>query len=137
MPESTALPPDFQALIESIPGLLPLRRGSVSERYMKCGKASCACRHDDSARHGPYFSWTRVIDGVTHSRMLSPAQADIVRRQIASGAEFRRIIEQFWEAAERLADEEIDTPADASPETAEKGGSRTSSRRRSGPKSPP
>lgn len=130
MPESTAHPANFQALLDSALALLPLRRGTVSERFMKCGKASCACRRNDSARHGPYFSWTRVIDGVTRSRLLSPAQADVVRRQVAAGGEFRKIVEQFWEMAERLADQEIEDPTDASKESPEKGGSVTNSKRR-------
>lgn len=132
----TALPADMQSLVDSIPALLPMRRGSVSERYVKCGKATCACRADASARHGPYFSWTRVIEGVTHSRLLSPTQAEVVRRQVASGGEFRKIVEQFWDAAERLADQEIENATDASNETAEKGGSRTSLGRRSRRKPP-
>ena len=102
---------------------------------MKCGKPTCACRDDASARHGPYHSWTRVIGGVTHSRLLSPAQADVVRRQVAAGGEFRKLIEQFWEVAERLADQQIEGTTDASKEAAEKGGSNASSRRRWKPKS--
>ena len=104
-------------------------------RFQKCGKASCACTTDPAARHGPYHTWTRVIDGKTHSRVLTAAQAEVVGQQIASGAEFRALIEQFWQAAERLADQAIAEPKTAPP-AAEKGGSATSSRRRSRPKSP-
>lgn len=132
MPQSPPLPADLQALVDSIPALLPMRRGAVSERFMRCGKPACACHRDEDARHGPYYSWTRVIDGTTRSRLLSPAQAEIVRRQVAAGGEFRRTIEQFWEAAERMADQEVERPADP---PAEKGGSATNSRRRSRPKS--
>lgn len=135
MPQPDALPPELSALVASVAPLLPMRRGSVGERYQMCGKPSCACHRDPTARHGPYHSWTRVIDGKTHSRMLTAAQAELVRQQIASGAEFRLLIEQFWEAAERLADQAIAEPQTAPP-AAEKGGSATSSRRRSRPKSP-
>lgn len=137
MTHTLSLPADIQALLDRVPTLLPLRRGGVSERYMKCGKPTCACRTDDAARHGPYFSWTRVIGGVTHSRLLRPDQAEVVRRQVAAGAEFRKLIEHLWEAAERLADQELAPPTDASTETAEKGGSKMSSVRRSRRKSPP
>src|SRR5437667_357765 len=50
----------------------PMRRGSVSERTMKCGKAGCPCQEDPKARHGPYYSLTRPTAGKTHSRYLSP-----------------------------------------------------------------
>ncbi len=123
------------------PGCTPRKFGDrskaafLTERYVKCGKATCGCRDDSTKRHGPYFSWTRAIAGETHSQLLRPEQAEIVRQQIAAGAEFRGLVEQFWEASERLADEQIAPQTDASPETAEKGGSKASSKRRSRPKS--
>ena len=137
MPLPNPLPPELAALLAAVAPLLPMRRGSVGERYQMCGKAACACHSDPAFRHGPYHSWTRVIDGKTHSRMLTASQAALVRRQIAAGAQFRLLIEQFWEAAERLADKEIATSMDASPETAKKGGSRTNSKRRSKARLPP
>ncbi len=66
MNQSHGVPPDIQPFIDALPSVLPARRGAVSERYMKCGKPTCACQTDDAARHGPYYSWTRVIHGVTH-----------------------------------------------------------------------
>lgn len=136
MANVTSLPPELQTILSALPPLVPMRRGSVSDRMMKCGNKHCACQTDPAARHGPYYSWSRVIDGTTHSRLLSAPQAELVRQQIASGAEFRLLIEQFWEAAERLADQAIAEPQTAPP-AAEKGGCATSSRRRSKPKSPP
>jgi len=41
----------------------PMRRGSISERRMKCGKPSCLCQHDSEARHGPYFTLTWAVEG--------------------------------------------------------------------------
>ena len=136
MPAAAALPPELSAVLSQVSPLLPMRRGSVGIRFQKCGKPSCACATDASARHGPYHTWTRVIDGKTHSRVLTAAQAELVGQQIASGAEFRLLIEQFWQAAERLADQAIAEPKTAPP-AAEKGGSATNSRRRSKRKSPP
>ena len=131
-----ALSPELQTILAALPPLLPMRRGSVSERMMKCGNKHCACQADPAARHGPYYSWSRVIDGTTHSRLLTAAQAELVRQQIASGGEFRALIEQFWQAAERMADQAIAPTDSAAEEAAKKGGSATSSRRRSRPKSP-
>ena len=66
----------------------PMRRGSVSERTMKCGKASCPCQQDPKARHGPYYSLTRPMAGKTQSRYLSPEQAELAREQIEQGHKF-------------------------------------------------
>ena len=73
----------------------PMRRGSVSERTMKCGKASCPCQQDPQARHGPYYSLTRPMAGKTQSRYLSPEQAELAREQIEQGHKFRVQVEQI------------------------------------------
>jgi len=54
-----------------IDGALP---GSVLVRQMRCGKASCACKTDPSALHGPYIQWTRTVDGKTVTKFLSEDQ---------------------------------------------------------------
>src|SRR5437879_13598528 len=93
-----------------------MRRGSVSERTMKCGKASCPCQEDPKARHGPYYSLTRPMAGKTQSRYLSPEQAELARKQIEQGHKFREQVEQYREACERWADAQLERPQAASRE---------------------
>ncbi len=52
-----------------------MRRGSLSERTIKCSKPGCACAQDPKARHGPYYSLTHAIDGKTRSRFLTAEEA--------------------------------------------------------------
>src|SRR5919109_5376802 len=85
----------------------PIRRGSLYERRMKCGQATCACQDDPKAAHGPYFTLTQKVGGKTRSRYISPEQASLVRQQIASGRQFREQVEAYWEAGERWADEQL------------------------------
>ena len=109
----------------------PMRRGSVSERWMKCGRKECRCQHDRQARHGPYYSLTRMEGGKTRSRYLSADQAARVRQQIEAGQAFRSRVEAYWQACEQWADaqlSELETGA-VSPEGIKKGAS-------SGPLSP-
>jgi Family of unknown function (DUF6788) len=108
----------------------PMRRGSVSERTMKCGKASCPCQQDPKARHGPYYSLTRPRAGKTQSRYLSPEQAELAREQIEQGHKFREQVEQYREACERWADAQLESSQVAT-EAAEKGGSKRTSKRKS------
>ena len=113
----------------------PMRRGSLSERYMKCGQLGCRCQQDPEARHGPYFSLTRGAGGTTRSRYLSEEQAGLARVQIEAGQKFRRQVDTFWEACERWADAELEAREAASEMEAEKGGSKRRSRRKSSPRS--
>lgn len=114
-----------------------MRRGSVSERFMKCGQSGCRCHEDPEARHGPYFSVTRVVEGQTRSRYLTAQQAEVAQRQVEAAQEFRQEIERCWQACERWADAELDAvgaavEAEVAPQ---KKGSKKPSRRKSSPRS--
>src|SRR3989304_4780134 len=82
----------------------PMRRGSLSERYMKCGQAGCRCQQAPEARHGPYFSLTRGAGGTTRSRYLTEEQAGLARAQVVAGQELRKRVDDYWGACERWAD---------------------------------
>ena len=113
----------------------PMRRGSVSERSMKCGQTGCRCQQDPQARHGPYYSLTRGAGGKTQSRYLSAEQAEVARRQVEAGQQFREHVEAYWQACERWADAQLEAPEAALREAAKKGGSKRRSKPRSSPRS--
>ena len=54
-------------------------KGTVSKRMMKCGRPQCACHHDPSKRHGPYFEWTYKENGKTVSVKLSARAAPLYK----------------------------------------------------------
>jgi hypothetical protein len=49
--------------------------GSITKRYMRCGRKGCACQTDPKAVHGPYYDWTRKVDGKTVSLRLTEKEA--------------------------------------------------------------
>ncbi|MBO0695291.1 MAG: hypothetical protein J2P56_04220 [Verrucomicrobia bacterium] len=134
MPDPT-VPADVLAIAQQLADAKPMRRGSLSERYVKCSKPDCRCSEDEDARHGPYYSVARVVDGKTQSRWLNAEEAKIVRHQIEEGQQFRKQIEAYWEACERWADGELETLEAASTEAAKKGASKQRSKPRSSRKS--
>lgn len=113
----------------------PMRRGSVSERFMKCGQKECRCQHDPQARHGPYFSLTRAEGGKTRSRYLTAEQAALARQQVGAGQEFRKQVETYWQACEQWGDTQLEPSEAASQEAAKKGASKRRSKSRSSPRS--
>ena len=131
--DSSPAPASVRTLVERLAQPRPMRRGSLSERYVKCSKAGCACSQDASARHGPYYSLTRTVGGQTQSRWVTADQVERIREQIAAGQDFRQQVEALWAACEQWADDE--TAAVSQGREAEKGGSRRRSRRRSRAKS--
>src|SRR5215472_6352611 len=139
MPTSLpAVPPRVRQLAVGLAEARPMRRGSLSERTIKCSKPGCACAQDPKARHGPYFSLTRAVQGQTRSRFLTAPQAVLARQRIEALHQFRTKLEAYWEGCEDWADrqlEELEGSGTASAEEAEKGGAQRTSRTRSSRKS--
>ena len=133
---TSSAPPDVRELATELADAKPMRRGSLSERTIKCSKPGCACALDPKARHGPYFSLTHAVRGKTRSRFLTKEQADLVRQQIAAGRKFRGRVDALWEACEQWADNQLGNVSASSGE-AKKGGSRRISRTKSRKKSRP
>ncbi len=129
------VPATVQDLAAALARPAPMRRGSVSERSMKCGRKECRCHQDPRARHGPYYSLTRMEGGKTRSRYLSAEQAALARQQIEAGQAFRDHIEAYWRACEQWADARLEDLGAARSEGAKKGASRRPSPRRLPPKS--
>ena len=101
------VPSQVRQLATELADAKPMRRGSLSERTIKCSKPGCACAQDPEARHGPYYSLTHAVGGKTHSRFLTPEQADLVRQQIDAGRQFRGRVDALWEASEQWADRQL------------------------------
>ena len=124
------VPEEVSAVASQLAEPRPMRRGSVSERYVKCNKAGCACADDKDARHGPYYSLTRVVKGRTKSRWLDTEQARQVREQVAAGQNFRELVDAYWQACEPWADAQLENPEAASAEAAKKRASKRRSKSR-------
>src|SRR5215472_15428364 len=58
--------------------------GSVVQRFVSCGKPGCRCQADPPQLHGPYWQWTRLVNGKTVTRRLSPGQARLYQQWIAN-----------------------------------------------------
>lgn len=133
MPD-TAMPPEVVALAKGLSEPKPMRRGSVSERYVRCNKPGCPCGDRSDARHGPYYSVSRVVKGRTQSRWLDAKQAALVREQVEAGHQFRKKVDAYWEACEKWADAQLGEPGLAQQEGVKKGASAKRSKRRSSPR---
>jgi hypothetical protein len=133
--DHTSPPARLRQLAAELAQPKPMRRGSLSERTIKCSKPDCACADHPKTRHGPYFSLTRAVQGKTRSRFLTPEQAALARQQIEAGRKFRSKLEAYWEGCEDWADGELEGSATVSAQEAEKGGSQGSFKRRSSRKS--
>lgn len=85
-------------LIRRLPDAGEVMRGSVTERLMRCGKPSCRCQTDPTARHGPYRHLiTTVGRGKTRAVLLTAAEARQARAQVGAWRKTLQILEQISE----------------------------------------
>ena len=81
-------------IFEELIKLGPLCSGTLSERYIACGKKNCRCQNSENAQlHGPYYTWVRYIDGKQVNRTLSPGpELEMIKAGIANYGRFQALI---------------------------------------------
>jgi hypothetical protein len=78
--------------------------GTLLERMMKCGKATCRCQHDPAARHGPYYEWGHMLGGKLVHRYVSPEQAQVLQQAITNYRAAQKLLRTWETETERILD---------------------------------
>lgn len=95
---------DYRATQDQIRQLGFVAPGSVLERRTVCGTPGCRCHSDPPTRHGPYFQYTRKLDGKTLTRRLTPEQAERYREWIANRRRLDELTDQMDQLSRRAAE---------------------------------
>ena len=53
--------------------------GTLLKRHICCNKPGCRCMAEPPQLHGPYYQWTRKINGKTKTTLLTAEQMDRYR----------------------------------------------------------
>ena len=80
--------------------------GTLLKTLMKCGKPSCRCQQDPTARHGPYYRWGHMKAGKLVQRYVSAEQAVVLRRAIANYRRVKKLMRAWEIETERIIDAE-------------------------------
>ena len=78
--------------------------GTLLERTKTCGKPNCRCAQDPNERHGPYYEWSRRSKGRLVHRVVTPAQAKVLREAIANHRRILKLLEQWERQTARVID---------------------------------
>ncbi|RJP32582.1 MAG: hypothetical protein C4536_05830 [Actinobacteria bacterium] len=84
MPKKRSAERRIAEIKEKISGMYLVCAGTLQERMKTCGRSYCRCSEDPEAMHGPYYEWTRYVDGRLVSKTLSPEQARVLEKAIAN-----------------------------------------------------
>jgi hypothetical protein len=66
--------------------------GTVRKHYMKCGHKGCRCHADPPQLHGPYYDWTRRVEGKTKTVRLTEDHAKIIEEWISNMRRVEKIV---------------------------------------------
>ena len=77
--------------------------GSLVQRLVACGKPGCRCQADPPQLHGPYWQWTRLVNGRTVTRRLRPDQASLFQQWIANRRRLNDILVQMDDLSQQAA----------------------------------
>jgi len=115
-----------------------MRPGSLTERYLKCGKPGCHCNEPGAQGHGPYWHLTFDQNGKTVTKSIPAGSAlEDTKKQISEFKHFREICRHLVDVNQKICDNKLlehraDTEVTAK-EGASKKGSIQKSRKNSSP----
>lgn len=78
--------------------------GSLIQRYTICANRGCHCHHDPPQRHGPYWQYTRKVDGKTVTARLTNEQAERYREWIDNRRRLDQIIAEMDQVSQKVRD---------------------------------
>lgn len=92
------------AILDQLRSLEYFRRGSVTLYARVCGKPTCRCAHDDSAKH-EQFIWSVSLSGKTTSKHLQPGP-EVAKyvEETDRYREFKHLVDRLTIINEQLAD---------------------------------
>ena len=84
--------------------------GTLLEVAHVCGKPNCRCGADPPRPHGPYYRWTRKIDGKTVTRRLTPDQVARYGKWFENAKHIRAALAELETLSLRVAERDEDWP---------------------------
>jgi hypothetical protein len=102
--ELAALLRRYQASRKQLLEVGLIASGSLIQRYTVCASTGCHCHHDPPKRHGPYWQYTRKIDGKTVTARLTSEQAERYREWIDNRRKLDQIIAEMDQLSRQVRD---------------------------------
>ena len=97
----------YERLARSLAEVGYIFPGTITKRFIPCGKSSCRCAADPDQRHGPYYEWTRKVRGKTATVRLTAEQARLCREWIENRRRLKKILAQMQAMSIRAAQAQV------------------------------
>ena len=91
----------YHDLMARLPAIGFIWRGSITERWLTCGRADCECATNPHARHGPYLYWTSKEKGHSVAKLLHPPESEILQEWVNNRKEVDGILRQMYQLSRK------------------------------------
>ena len=78
--------------------------GTLIQRHTRCGKPGCRCHADPPVLHGPYWQWTRKLNGKTITRLVPGDRLDDYRQWLDNHSRLRALVAELEALTLDIAD---------------------------------
>jgi hypothetical protein len=76
-------------------------QGSVTSRWLTCGRPDCECARDQKSRHGPYLYWTTKVKGRSVAKLLHSPESEILSEWIGNRRKVEKILENMRKISQK------------------------------------
>ena len=105
MKNKKKLDDQFQKIKSEISNMDIAFSGSITERYMPCGKKGCKCQGLPPELHGPYYQWTAKVNGITKTIRIKSSEVANYKNWVEEGKRLDKLIGEWKEISlERARD---------------------------------
>lgn len=91
---------ELERLAGELSGIGFTTSGSLVKRYTHCTSEGCRCNTDPPRPHGPYWQWSRAVEGKTVSRRVRQEEVPLYQEWIANRRRLRRVVTQMEAVSE-------------------------------------
>lgn len=93
----------YQQLAAELAQVGFMLKGSLVQRFLPCGTPGCHCHGDPPQLHGPYWQWSRRVQGKTESRMLTADQLPRYQEWMENGKRVETIVTAMHDLSAQAA----------------------------------
>ena len=92
---------ELERLAGELQGVGFTTSGSLVKRYTHCTSEGCRCNAEPPQPRGPYWQWSKTVEGKTISRRVRDDEVPLYQEWIANRRRLRSIVTQMEAVSEQ------------------------------------